>query len=196
MQLSAVKNEALNPTEEKKMTFDSLAECLPLPAQLPDEHPCEETARPTVAEMKARQSSKIREIRQALVTAGVCTLNGQAQVLGLLRSTTWTILKARHKTTGLSATIINRMLASPQLPPLVRSVIVEYSEEKAGGFYGGSQRQRRKFAARVSMQVCRSRPKRLAGTLGLAVPPMLLARADHGPGSCVITIKSVTSSHD
>ena len=65
---------------------------------------------------KARQSSKIRELGDALVTAGFVMLDEQAQAIGLCRSTTWTILKGNHKTSGLSATVINRMLAAPQLP--------------------------------------------------------------------------------
>jgi hypothetical protein len=49
------------------------------------------------------------------------------------------ILKARHKNYGLSAKLINRMLASQHLPPLVRSKIIEYREEKTAGLYGGTQ---------------------------------------------------------
>ena len=78
---------------------------------------------------KARQSSKIRELGDALVTAGFVMLDEQAQAIGLCRSTTWTILKGNHKTSGPSATVINRMLAAPQLPPLVRQKILEYIEE-------------------------------------------------------------------
>jgi hypothetical protein len=37
------------------------------------------------------------------------------------------------------------MLAAPELPPLARTKILEYVEEKAAGLYGGSQHQRRKF---------------------------------------------------
>jgi hypothetical protein len=58
--------------------------------------------------MKARQSAKIRELGQALIDAGL----RQADALGLRRSTAWTILKTRHKSTGLSAAIIERMLGS------------------------------------------------------------------------------------
>jgi hypothetical protein len=52
----------------------------------------------------------------------------------------------------VSASIINRMLAVPELPPLVRTKILEYVEEKAAGLYGGSRSQRRKFAARLSIE--------------------------------------------
>jgi len=113
-----------------------------------------------VAAMKARQSSKIKELGDALVTAGFVTLDGQARALGLPRSTTWTILKANHKASGLSATIINRMLTAPQLPALARARLLEYIAEKTAGLYGGSRRQLRRFTARLSVQ---RMPKRARG---------------------------------
>jgi len=94
-----------------------------------------------------RQSSKIREL-----IARFLTLDEQAKALGLSRSTAWTIRKASHKASGLSASIINRMLAASELPPLARTKILEYVEEKAAGLYGGSRSQRRKFAARLSIE--------------------------------------------
>src|SRR5256886_8609474 len=108
--------------------------------------------RPLTARMKARQSSKIRELAEAVKSAGFLTLDEQAKALGLPRSTAWTIRKASHKASGLSASIINRMLAAPELPPLARTKILEYVEEKAAGLYGGSRSQRRKFAARLSIE--------------------------------------------
>jgi hypothetical protein len=107
---------------------------------------------PLNARMKGRQSSKIRELAEAVKSAGFFTLDEQAKALGLSRSTAWTIRKASHKASGLSASIINRMLAAPDLPPLARSKILEYIEEKAAGLYGGSRTQRRKFAARLSIK--------------------------------------------
>jgi hypothetical protein len=104
------------------------------------------------SEMKARQVAKIREVAKALQNAGFCTLDDQAKALGLCRSTTWTVRKANHKASGLSVSIINRMLATPHLPPLVRSKILEYVEEKTAGLYGGSKNQRRSFAARISLE--------------------------------------------
>jgi hypothetical protein len=106
-------------------------------------------ARPVIDEMKARQSAKIQKLGQALIDAGLCTLDEQANALGLPRSTAWTILKACHKSSGLSAMIIERMLVSPQLPPGARSIIVEYVEEKSFGLYGGSRRQQQQFAVRL-----------------------------------------------
>src|SRR5262245_19814241 len=55
----------------------------------------------TVAKMKARQAAKIREIANALVNAGFATLDDQARILGVGRSTAWTILKSSHKGSGL-----------------------------------------------------------------------------------------------
>ena len=48
----------------------------------------------TLTDLKARQSSKIREIGNALITAGIISLDAQAKALGLPRSTAWTILSA------------------------------------------------------------------------------------------------------
>jgi predicted DNA-binding transcriptional regulator AlpA len=104
------------------------------------------------ARMKERQSSKIGEIRDAVLSGGFLTVEEQAKALGLSRSTTWAILKGTHKASGLSASIINRMLAAPQLPPLVRSKILEYVEEKAAGLYGGNSAQRHGFTARLSIK--------------------------------------------
>jgi hypothetical protein len=78
----------------------------------------EKKRKPVVVEMKARQAAKIRELGYALVDSGFMTLDEQSKALGLARSTTWTILRASHKGSGLSAAIIKRMLLSPQLPPL------------------------------------------------------------------------------
>jgi hypothetical protein len=101
-------------------------------------------------DMKARQSSKIREIGDALVATGILALDQQAKALGLARSTAWTILQANHKSSGLSATVIIRMLATPQLPPIVRAIILEYVDEKAAGIYGHGKLQLRRFTARLA----------------------------------------------
>jgi hypothetical protein len=100
--------------------------------------------------MKARQSSKIREIGDALVLMGFQTLDQQAKALGLARSTAWTVLQANHKSSGLSATVINRMLSSRHLPPLVRATILEYVDEKAAGMYGHGKMQIRRFSSRLA----------------------------------------------
>jgi hypothetical protein len=104
------------------------------------------------AEMKARQACKIRELAEAVEAAGFVTLDEQAQVLGLPRSTAWTIRRGSHKSSGLSASIINRMWVAPMLPLLVRAKILEYVKEKSAGMYGGSPVQRRRFTARLSIE--------------------------------------------
>ena len=102
-----------------------------------------------VTEMKSRQAAKIRELRQSLIDAGFVTLDQQSEALGLARSTTWTILRASHKGSGLSAAVINRMLLSPELPPLARRKILEYTTDKLTGVYGGSRTQRRRFLSAI-----------------------------------------------
>jgi hypothetical protein len=104
----------------------------------------------SVGKLKARQSAKIREIASALTSAGFATLDAQAKLLGLGRSTAWTILKSRHKGSGLSAKTINQLLSVRQLPNAVRVTILEYVEEKASGRYGHSGRVRRKFITALS----------------------------------------------
>jgi predicted DNA-binding transcriptional regulator AlpA len=104
---------------------------------------------PAGAELKARQAAKIRELWESVRTAGFLTVDEQAKALGLSRSTAWTLRKANHKASGLSVSIINRMLSAPHLPPLARAKILEYVQEKADGLYGGSESQRRRFVARV-----------------------------------------------
>jgi predicted DNA-binding transcriptional regulator AlpA len=98
-------------------------------------------------ELKARQSCKIRELGDALTTAGFLTLDEQARALGLSRSTAWAVLKANHKTSGLAAGTINQMLSSPELPPRARVTILTYVDEKLAGLYGHNKTQLRRFAA-------------------------------------------------
>ena len=99
---------------------------------------------------KLQQSAKIREIGEALAASNVRTLDHKAEVLGLSRSTTWALLQGNHKSSGLSVTIINRMLAAPALPSQVRAKVLEYVEEKAAGRYGHSKYVRRRFVNRLS----------------------------------------------
>jgi hypothetical protein len=96
--------------------------------------------------LKMRQRAKIAEIRAALVDAGVVALDDQAATLGLSRSTAWTVLNPNHKSSGLSARTINRILGSPRLPQLARQRLFEYVQAKIDGLYGHSERRRREFA--------------------------------------------------
>jgi hypothetical protein len=104
-------------------------------------------------DIKSLQAAKIGELRQALIAEGYHSLDQQARALGLARSTAWSILKANHKSSGLSAAIINRMLAAPDLPPRVRLKIYEYLAEKRAGHFGHSRLQLRRFSVRLSAEV-------------------------------------------
>jgi len=101
-------------------------------------------------EVKERQSLKIKELSDALVAAGFLSLDEQATALGLSRSTTWTILKAKHKNYGLSGQLIIRILQKPGLNRRVRAKIIEYVQEKASGCYGHNKTQLRRFRERLS----------------------------------------------
>ena len=103
----------------------------------------------SLADMKARQVAKMREIRDALVAEGCANLDEQSAALGLSRSTTWTIMSGSHKGSGLSATILTRMLSAPHLQPRVRKKILEYVAEKSAGHYGTSQVRLEKFNDRL-----------------------------------------------
>ena len=98
---------------------------------------------------KARQAAKMREIGEALVAAGYDSLDAQAAALGLPRSTTWTIIKATHKSSGLSGATLKRVLSAPGLHPLVRRKILEYIEEKNNGRYGTTKHCLRRFNQRL-----------------------------------------------
>jgi hypothetical protein len=99
------------------------------------------------------QSIKIRELRDALVTAGYSHLTAQARALGLSRSTTWSILQANHKGTGISGSVIKRMLDQPGLPSLVRGKIFEYVDEKSAGMYGHKGPRLRRFATALTREL-------------------------------------------
>ena len=93
---------------------------------------------------KARQASKLAEIRAALVAAGFDTTAKQSAVLGLGRSSTWAVLNS-DKRAGPSANVIKRILSSPTLPSAARQKIEEYVEEKIRGLYGHSERRKQAF---------------------------------------------------
>ena len=101
-------------------------------------------------EMKLLQASKIQTLSETLIAAGFITLADQAQVLGIPRSTAWTIMRSAHKGSGLSAATINHMLSSPTLPASVRVKIIEYIKEKSAGRFGHSGEQLRRFNAQIN----------------------------------------------
>jgi hypothetical protein len=103
-------------------------------------------------DVKDRQSSKIKELSDTLVAAGFGSLDEQANALGLSRSTTWTILKGKHKNYGLSGSLVNRILQRPRLDRRVRAKIIDYVREKVAGSYGHNKTQLRRFNDHLSAQ--------------------------------------------
>jgi hypothetical protein len=93
---------------------------------------------------KARQASKLAEIREALIAVGCDTTAKQAAVLGVSRPTAWVVLN-RDKRAGPSANVIKRILSSPNLPPAVRRKVEEYVEQKISGLYGHSESRTQAF---------------------------------------------------
>jgi hypothetical protein len=102
--------------------------------------------------MQPLHLGKVRSICDALVAAGFDTLDEQAEVLGLPRSTTWSILHGNHKKSGLSANLVTRMIKSLRLPQSVRAKIIEYVEAKISDGPGQNKKQQRRFRARLEGQ--------------------------------------------
>jgi hypothetical protein len=67
------------------------------------EQTCSERASITI--LKALQCAKIAELREVLLRSGYPSLDKQAVALGLSRSTTWAVLQAGHKSSGLCGKI-------------------------------------------------------------------------------------------
>ena len=68
----------------------------------------------------------ILDIVNALRESGYTSLDRQAKALGLPRATAWTIVKNKHKVGRLSKKTVQRILACPEAPPAVRSVVQRY----------------------------------------------------------------------
>src|SRR5882757_2287503 len=101
-------------------------------------------------EPKVRLTSKLAEIRDALISAGFDTTAEQAAVLGLSRSTAWVFLN-RDNRAGPSAKVVKGALSSTKIPPSVRKKIEEYVEEKSLGLYGRGKEPSKSF--RVALQL-------------------------------------------
>ena len=123
-------------------------------------------SKPQDSDVKERQACKIAELAHVLVSAGFVSLDDQADALGLSRSTTWTILKAKHKNYGLSASVIRRVLNKPDLHPRIRAKLIEYVRDKATGSFGHNGTQLRRF-----LQL-------LAGVIAVDVHTVEFVRAD------------------
>jgi hypothetical protein len=100
--------------------------------------------------MKARQTRKIEQLRDVFLTNSRLSVREQAKLLGLRPSTAYAVLQHNYKNSGLSAAIINRMLACPNLPERARTIILEYNAEKIAGLYGHTRSQRRIFMAALA----------------------------------------------
>ena len=74
----------------------------------------------------------LQQISEALIACGFTKLDEQAKALGIRRSTAWTIVKTKHKLDRLSTKTTDRMLANPELPPSVRTIIYRYLAERGG----------------------------------------------------------------
>jgi hypothetical protein len=79
-------------------------------------------------------TTPLQQIAEALVQAGHRSLDDQARALGIHRSTTWTIIKTKHKLGRLSAKTTKRILANPNTPPSVRAIVAKYLAERSKVF--------------------------------------------------------------
>jgi len=78
----------------------------------------------------AKSKCPLQGIADALIADGYTSLDAQAKALGIHRATTWTIIRAKHKLGRLNPKTTDRMLANPNLPPSVRSVLETYVSER------------------------------------------------------------------
>jgi hypothetical protein len=99
-------------------------------------------------EAKAKQASKLAEIREELIAAGCNSAAKQAAALGVCRSTAWALLN-RDNRVGPSATLIRRILCSPKLPPAARRKVEEYVEGRISGLFGHSDVRSRWFRDQI-----------------------------------------------
>jgi hypothetical protein len=71
----------------------------------------------------------IQVIADALFKTGYTSLDAQAKALGLKRSTTWTIMKTKHKLGHLNNKTARCILANPHTPHSLRELIERMLEE-------------------------------------------------------------------
>ena len=79
---------------------------------------------------RRKYTTNIQHIADALVAAGFTSLDKQAKALGIHRATAWTIVRTKHKLGRLNLKTTERILANPELPPRVRSVVEQYLAER------------------------------------------------------------------
>lgn len=95
------------------------------------------------------QQSKILEISEVLSRHGHRTVDQQARILNVPRSTAWTILRPTHKHSGLTIRVLLKMLNSPELPLEARQKVLDYLYEKAEGHFGSNRNCQRRFRAKA-----------------------------------------------
>ena len=78
----------------------------------------------------SRRAVPIQAIADALVAAGYTSLDEQAKALGLRRSTTWTIMRKKHKLGRLNRQTAQHILENRTTPPSVRAIIQKTYLEK------------------------------------------------------------------
>ena len=93
---------------------------------------------PTPKVTYRKYATRIQHIADALVAEGCVALDKQAKALGVHRSTAWTIMRTKHKLDRLSLKTTNRMLASPELPPSVRIIVLQYLAERSDGLHSAA----------------------------------------------------------
>ena len=77
----------------------------------------------------------LQQIADALIACGYTSLDNQAKALGINRSTTWTIVKTKHKLGRLSTKTTKRILENCETPPSVRDVVRQYVAERSQRAY-------------------------------------------------------------
>jgi hypothetical protein len=95
------------------------------------------------------QQSRILEISEVLSRHGHCTVDQQARILNVPRSTAWTILRPTHKYSGLTIRVLLKMLNAPELPPEARQKVLDYLNEKAEGRFGSNRNCQRRFKTKA-----------------------------------------------
>ena len=95
------------------------------------------------------QQRRILEISEILSRHGYCTVNQQARILNVPRSTAWTILRPTHKHSGLTVRVLRRILSSRELPPEARQKVLDYLHEKADGRFGSNRNCQRRFKTKA-----------------------------------------------
>ena len=88
---------------------------------------------------RLRQTTTVEQIADALIADGYTSLDQQAKALGIHRSTAWTIIKTKHKLGRLNVKTTQKILANPETPPAVRTVVEKYLIERSKLLWCGAK---------------------------------------------------------